>query len=125
MCICLGLQLLCRDSEESPDVEGLGVIDRTVKRFPDSVRIPQFGWNEVQARNDTSLLSNGYAYFANSYQLPTIPEGWNGAVAEYGGSFVAALEKDQTLACQFHLELSGSWGQTLLERWFHRTRETS
>lgn len=121
LCICLGLQLLCGESEESPGATGLGVVDRTVRRFPSSVRIPQFGWNETDARSSCRFMASGYAYFANSYLLPEIPPGWTGATAEYGRTFVAALERDPLLACQFHLELSGPWGQNLLERWLSST----
>jgi imidazole glycerol phosphate synthase glutamine amidotransferase subunit len=115
--VCLGLQLLCETSEESPDVRGLGIIPAQVTRFPDDVRIPQFGWNEVVAQPACDYLSRGYAYFANSYRLTDMPDGWNGAISDHGGSFVAALERGRTLACQFHPELSGKWGGDLLERW--------
>jgi Glutamine amidotransferase len=57
------------------------------------------------------------AYFANSYKLDRVPAGWAGATADHGGSFVAGLERGPVLACQFHPELSGAWGQALLERW--------
>lgn len=121
LCICLGLQLLCSGSEESPDVEGLNVIDRAITRYPESVRIPQFGWNSVEAEDDCTYLRSGYAYFANSYRLTTVPEDWSGARAEHGGTYVAALERSNLLACQFHLELSGKWGQSIFNRWFEQT----
>lgn len=121
LCICLGLQLLCSDSEESPEAQGLNVIDATVSRFPESVRIPQFGWNRVEAERDCSYLRTGFAYFANSYRLPSIPDAWTGATADHGGRYVAALEKSNLLACQFHLELSGKWGQSIFDRWFRET----
>ena len=63
------------------------------------------------------MLSSGAAYFANSYKLDAVPDGWNGAMADHGGEFVAAIERGAVLACQFHPELSGTWGQTLVERW--------
>ncbi|MGM0555697.1 MAG: imidazole glycerol phosphate synthase subunit HisH [Myxococcota bacterium] len=115
--VCLGLQLLCETSEESPGVRGLGIIPSKVTRFPEDVRIPQFGWNEVVAQPDCTYLSTGYAYFANSYRLEGVPDGWSGAISDHGGPFVAALERGRTLACQFHPELSGKWGGDLLGRW--------
>jgi len=115
--ICLGLQVLCERSEESPGVEGLGLIPASVGKFPDSVRVPQLGWNRVDPAPGCALLQPGWAYFANSFRLAEVPDGWHGALSEYGGSFVAALERGNVLACQFHPELSGRWGLELIGRW--------
>lgn len=115
--VCVGMQLLCRDSEESPGARGLGVLDMTVGRFGDVVRVPQLGWNEVTPAPGSRLVEPGWAYFANSYRIDRVPEGWVGAHTEYGGGFVSALELGDVLACQFHPELSGPWGAALLGRW--------
>ena len=118
--ICLGLQLLCRSSQESPGVEGLGIIDAMIERFPtDSPeRIPQMGWNRVQPQSGFELAPEaGFAYFANSYRLVDAPVGWSVCTTEYCGRFVSALCRSNTLACQFHPELSGTWGASLLSRW--------
>ena len=117
LAVCLGLQLLFSSSAESPGIEGLGVIPAQITRFPGSLRVPQLGWNRVNPDDQCRLLTGGYAYFANSYRAERIPDGWAGAYAEYGGDFVAALEKGPILCCQFHPELSGKWGIRLLERW--------
>lgn len=117
LAVCLGLQLLCEQSEESPGARGLGIVPGRVMRFPESVRVPQLGWNLVQAGGDCRLLTSGYAYFANSYRLPAAPDGWAAAEAEHGGRYVAGLERGAVLACQFHPELSGPWGLALLRRW--------
>lgn len=117
LAVCLGLQLLGETSEESPGVAGLGVWTGQARRFPDSVRVPQFGWNQVEPKSSCRYLRAGYAYFANSYRLVESPAGWEPAFSEHGGPFVAALEKGEVLACQFHPELSGAWGRDLLERW--------
>ncbi len=117
LAICLGLQLLATDSEEDPDVPGLGVLPGTASRFPDTVRVPQLGWNAIHASPDCRLLRDGAAYFANSYRLGEIPQGWTGALADHAGPFVAAVERGAVLGCQFHPELSGDWGQSLIERW--------
>ena len=119
LAICLGLQLLCCASEESPGVQGIGAIDATVTRFPDGVRIPQFGWNAVNPTIGASIPA-GFAYFANSYRLAEIPAGWAGATAVHGGPFVAAIERGSVLACQFHPELSGRWGAALIDAWVTR-----
>ena len=117
LAICLGLQLLAAASDEDPGVEGLGVLDATITQFADGLRVPQLGWNRVTAGDGCRILTDGAAYFANSFKLDTIPDGWCGAISEHGGPFVAAVERGPVLACQFHPELSGSWGQSLLERW--------
>lgn len=76
MGICMGMQLFCSDSEESPSVSGLGALPVHVKRFPDTVvRVPQLGWNEIKPDAGCHWLTNGYVYFANSYHLPTVPPG--------------------------------------------------
>lgn len=120
LAICLGMQLLCSSSEESPGVVGLEIFDDRIRRIPDMVRVPQLGWNTITPTAETGMLSRGWAYFANSYRLQEIPEGWSGAIAEYGGEFVAALERGPQLACQFHPELSGWWGARLIRSWVDR-----
>jgi len=115
--ICLGLQVLGTSSEESPGTDGIGVFDAHVSRFGMTVRVPQLGWNCIHPASDCQFLTEGYGYFANSYRLTEVPEGWKGAKADYGGSFVAAIERGPILACQFHPELSGEWGASLIERW--------
>jgi glutamine amidotransferase len=117
LAICVGLQLLCRDSEETPGAKGLGILPLTVTRFPDTVRVPQLGWNRIDADPGCRLLKSGYVYFANSYRVSDVPDGWLGAIADHGGPFVGGLERGAVLACQFHPELSGPFGHTLLERW--------
>jgi imidazole glycerol phosphate synthase glutamine amidotransferase subunit len=117
LCICLGMQLLCESSEESPGVEGLGVVPAKIAKFPSEVRSPQFGWNEVVAGEECRVLRTGYAYFANSYRLAERPDGWDVATTDYGGEFVAAMERGDVVACQFHPEISGEWGLGLLRRW--------
>lgn len=121
LAICLGMQLLCSSSEESRGVNGLGIVNDRIRRIPETVRVPQLGWNKVKPAGATRVLAEGWAYFANSYRLETIPDDWTGATAEYGGEFVAALERGPQLACQFHPELSGAWGAELIRSWADRT----
>jgi glutamine amidotransferase len=116
MAICLGLQILAESSEEAPGVRGLGVLNTGVHRFSASVRVPQLGWNRVVVGPNCRLLEDGFAYFANSYRMQTAPD-WASATADHGGPFVAGVEKGTVLGCQFHPELSGSWGQRLVHRW--------
>ena len=116
LAICVGMQLLFETSDESPGAEGLAVIPGHVGRFGDGVRVPQFGWNEVRPEPACRVLEPGHAYFANRYRALAAP-GCLIATAEHGGRFVAALERGALLACQFHPELSGSYGRRLLARW--------
>jgi imidazole glycerol-phosphate synthase subunit HisH len=118
LAICLGMQLLLDGSKEAPGLPGLGVARGTARRFDERVRVPQIGWNPVTPRDGFEASEAGWAYFANSYRLVDPPPGWTVATAEYGGEFVAAMQKSPTIvACQFHPELSGAWGAKLLRRW--------
>ncbi|MFV9673473.1 MAG: imidazole glycerol phosphate synthase subunit HisH [Acidimicrobiia bacterium] len=117
LAICLGMQLLGEKSEESPQVSGLGAIPESVTRLPQDLTVPQLGWNRVAPDSQSRFLEPGWAYFANSYKLSTVPDGWIGARTEYGGEFISAIERGDVLACQFHPELSGAWGSNLLRRW--------
>ncbi len=132
--ICLGLQLLCEESEESPGVKGLGVLPAKVTRFRgEGVCVPQLGWNRVCVRPCSAagvarsrVFEDGYAYFANSYRVdlftPSDPSA-SLLVAEHGtgrgGEFVAGIElaEGRIAACQLHPELSGAWGLAMLRRW--------
>jgi imidazole glycerol phosphate synthase glutamine amidotransferase subunit len=116
LAMCVGLQVLFEASEESPAATGLAALPGRVGRFPDAVRVPQFGWNRVVPEHGCRLVEPGYAYFANSYRVLEAP-GCAIATAEHGGRFVAALERDGVLACQFHPELSGAYGHELIGRW--------
>jgi len=115
--VCLGMQMLCEGSEESPGVAGLGVIAGTCCRLPPNVRIPHLGWNQVSVESGARFVSHGVAAFANSYALRERPDGWSAAWTTHGVPFVAALERGPMLMCQFHPELSGGYGAALLERW--------
>ena len=125
LAVCLGLQLLCDASDETPGVPGLGVAPGRITRFADTVRVPQLGWNYVQSAGGSPLLESGYAYFANSYKLAAPPAGWSAAYSDHGGRFVAALARGPVLACQFHPELSGPWGLEWLRRWVDAPRATA
>jgi len=117
LAICLGMQLLCASSRESPGEEGLALVPEVVRRFGSGVRVPHLGWNRVEPEEGCRYLERGWAYFAHSYRLEKAPAGFKSAWSEHGGRFVSALERDGLLACQFHPELSGEYGARLLERW--------
>jgi len=117
LAICLGLQLLCDASEEAPGVAGLRLVPGTVTCYPDGVTVPQMGWARITAPSESRVVRSGWAYFANSYRLADPPPGWVVATGEHGGPYVAAVERDGIVACQFHPELSGAYGLDLVRRW--------
>lgn len=125
LAVCVGMQLLCDSSTETPGSVGLGVVKQTVQRFSESVRVPHLGWNRVEPGTDSAYLEPGWAYFANSYRITSLPEGWAGASTDYDGEFVAAMERGAVLALQFHPELSGDWGSGILRRWLTATGAAS
>ncbi|MFT7632850.1 MAG: glutamine amidotransferase [Mariniblastus sp.] len=116
LCICLGMQLLCESSEEAESAKGLGILPFRITRFRSDVKVPQLGWNEVRPTSD-GPYETGEAYFANSFRLESRPKDWGFAETDYGGNFVSSVWRGRTLACQFHPELSGSWGQQVLKNW--------
>jgi len=116
LAMCVGLQILFEASDESPGATGLAAIEGRVGGFPGAVRVPQFGWNRIEPEPGCRYLAPGHAYFANSYRVLAAP-GCKIATAEHGERFVAALERDRVVACQFHPELSGAYGHQLIARW--------
>jgi imidazole glycerol-phosphate synthase subunit HisH len=112
--ICVGMQVLFESSEESPGIEGLGVLPGSVVRF-DNPKVPQIGWNYIEAQR--ADWQSGYVYFVNSYFAR--PD--DGSVvlfsSNYSGRFCAAVQRDNVTAFQFHPEKSGPFGEALLRNW--------
>lgn len=114
---CVGMQLMCRFSEEN-NTTCMGIFDVDVKRFPagPDLKVPHMGWNNIY--NFGSPLTNGlpddaYVYFVHSYAAPVCE--YTIATCEYVRPFSAMLHKDNFYAAQFHCEISGNAGQTVLE----------
>ncbi len=114
--ICLGMQVLATGSDESPGVAGLGVLPGRVTPFGDVPIRPLMGWGAVRGA-PCGLVRDGEAYFVHGFRLTEAPADWQVSWADYGGPYVAALQRGSVLGCQFHPELSGSWGASLLRRW--------
>ena len=113
--ICLGMQLMCRFSEEN-NTQGLGIIDAEVKRFTGTIKIPHMGWNNVQ--HDASGLFSGvkeneYLYFVHSYYVNVCTS--TIAKADYNKPFSAALRKNNFYAIQPHPEKSADGGMKILD----------
>lgn len=119
--ICLGLQLLFEESEESPGVRGLGLLKGKIRRIPEGEgrKVPQIGWNDITL-NPTSRLFTGvpdhsYVYFVHSYYLEAEDRSEVAATTEYGVRIDAAVEAGNIFACQFHPEKSSEVGLQILK----------
>ena len=114
--ICLGMQLLYDESEESPGARGLGILPGCVRKFSGEVKIPHVGWNEVQPEGATAYFSNPEErpsfYFVHSYRVDPVRE--TIGLTEYGGAFSAAVQRENITGFQFHPEKSQDAGLELL-----------
>ncbi|MGI8809675.1 MAG: imidazole glycerol phosphate synthase subunit HisH [Acidimicrobiales bacterium] len=113
--ICVGMQMLYDGSDEAPDVKGMGVLPGRVQLLPDGVKRPQMQWNRLDHRPTPMLAGMEdpvWMYFVHSYA----PEMSDDVVAtcDYGGPVVAAVQRENLWATQFHPEKSGTAGLRLL-----------
>ena len=119
--ICLGLQLLFRSSDESPGVEGLGVLDGEIVSIPpkEGYKIPHMGWNSLKIREGARLFQgigqDPYVYFVHSYYLKADHPEDVAATTEYNVPIHASVEHGNVFACQFHPEKSGDIGLQILK----------
>lgn len=119
--ICLGLQLLFERSDETPGVEGLGILKGEILRIPDGegLKIPHMGWNSLKLQNDGRLFrglwEKPYVYFVHSYYLKAEEEQIVKATTCYGTLIHASVEQDNIFACQFHPEKSSGTGLRILK----------
>ena len=119
--ICLGLQLLFEESEESPGVEGLGILEGKIRRIPEGegLKVPHIGWNSLHLEHNGRLFrnipENSYVYFVHSYYLEAKDPEIVKASTEYGVHIHASVEKNNLFACQFHPEKSSETGLQILK----------
>ena len=119
--ICLGLQLLFEESEESPGVKGLGLLKGKILRIPEhkDLKIPHMGWNSLNINPNSRLFKdipeNTYVYFVHSYYLQAGNPEDVAATTEYSTLIHAAVEHDNIFACQFHPEKSSTLGLRILD----------
>ena len=115
--ICLGLQALFDDSEEAPGVRGLALVGGTVRRFPETARVPHMGWNELEPRQPSRLLAGlrprPHVYFAHSYYAPVTEA--TAAICDYTLPYTALLESGNLFGVQFHPEKSGPLGLEIMK----------
>lgn len=115
--ICIGLQLMCRRSEEG-DTECLGIFDENVKRFQSrDYKIPHMGWNTIHASGESPLFAglekDPYVYYVHSYYAQVGSH--TAATTDYVQPFSAALHRDNFYAVQFHPEKSAWVGEQILK----------
>ena len=119
--ICLGLQLLFKESEETPGAEGLDILPGKILKIPAApgIKIPHMGWNSLEVRPGARLFkglpANPYVYFVHSYYLKAEDEAIVAASTEYSTHIHASVEKDNVFACQFHPEKSSELGLKILK----------
>ena len=119
--ICLGLQLLFERSDETPGVEGLGILKGEILRIPDQpgLKIPHMGWNSLKYPNEGRLFrgipEDSYVYFVHSYYLKAEDESIVTATTEYSTLIHASVESGNVFACQFHPEKSSDVGIQILK----------
>lgn len=121
--ICLGMQLMCRSSEEG-NLSGLGWIDADVKRFQgaslNGLRVPHMGWNTIDTIRHNPLIpleeSEKRYYFVHSYWVDCHNHADAIALTYYGKKFVAAFQRKNLFGVQFHPEKSHRFGTALLQR---------
>ena len=119
--ICLGLQLLFKESEETPGAEGLDILPGRILKIPakEGYKIPHMGWNSLDIREGAKLFkgikNDPYVYFVHSYYLKADDEAIVAASTEYTTHIHASVERDNVFACQFHPEKSSKWGLKILE----------
>ncbi len=120
--ICLGMQLMCNATEEG-NTKGLGIFDVEVKRFDNSVKVPQIGWNQI--RNFKTSLFDGvteesYIYLVHSFYAPISEE--TICETDYGVNYSSGLQKDNFYGTQFHPEKSSDVGEKILSNFLSSTK---
>ncbi|MDW5288424.1 imidazole glycerol phosphate synthase subunit HisH [Formosa sp. PL04] len=117
--ICLGMQLLCKTTEEG-NTKGLGIFQVDVKRFPNTVKVPQMGWNTITDLKSylfKDIPENSYMYLVHSYYAENCKEAI--ALTNYNGEYATAVRHNNFYGVQFHPEKSSIAGAKLLENFLN------
>lgn len=113
--ICLGMQLLCKSTEEG-NTKGLGIFQTDVKRFPNDLKVPQMGWNvikELKSNLFSGIKENEYMYLVHSYYAEHCNE--TISATDYGLNYASALKHKNFYGVQFHPEKSSLAGEQILK----------
>ncbi len=117
--ICLGMQLMCEETEEG-DTKGLGIFPVETLRFPPEDKVPHMGWNQISIKSGDlfeNVKMDSFVYFVHSYYVPV--NEFTASETNYIRPFSASLQKDNFYACQFHPEKSGEIGQQVLSNFIN------
>ena len=117
--ICLGMQLMCLHTEEG-NTKGLGIFNTNVKRFANTVKVPQMGWNlikDLKSNLFETIHENEYMYLVHSYYAEPCKQ--TIATTNYGINYASALQHNNFYGTQFHPEKSGNQGAKLLENFIN------
>jgi glutamine amidotransferase len=117
--ICVGMQMLFEMSEEMGTWRGLGLLPGRVRKFPDTLRIPQIGWNQLHIQRSDPLLAGvedgDYAYFVHSYYCdPATPDDVL-TTTDYGFEYASMVRRGHIWGAQFHPEKSQQVGIQILK----------
>jgi glutamine amidotransferase len=115
--ICVGMQILYKDSEEDPNATGLGVLPGRVRRLPAGLTVPHMGWNTLRAVLDDPLLdgvAGEQCYFVHSFYAEPSDDAHVAATCDYGMAFPCVVRVGRTVGTQFHPEKSSNAGGRLL-----------
>lgn len=120
--ICLGLQLLFPESDETPGVKGLDIFKGTITKIPNqnrTLKIPHMGWNNISIKQKNGIFKDiegePYVYFVHSFYLKAQDKDIVAATTQYGVEIDAAVQKGNIIATQFHPEKSGEVGLKMLK----------
>lgn len=117
--ICLGMQLMCKHSEEG-NTNGLGIFDINVVKFSNEVKVPQMGWNTIYNLKSplfTGIKENEFMYLVHSYYAPLSEN--TIATTNYVHEYSTALQSDNFFGVQFHPEKSGIFGEQILKNFLN------
>jgi glutamine amidotransferase len=117
--VCVGMQMLFEESEEFGTTRGLGFLRGRVRRFPEGLRVPQVGWNQVEWRGGHALAEGiddeSFFYFVHSYFCEAAEETDVLGRTEYGNLYASVVARANVCGVQFHPEKSQSAGLRLLK----------
>jgi glutamine amidotransferase len=125
--ICLGMQLMCKESEEGKLV-GLSLVDAVVKKFnfskDSNLKVPHMGWDYVDIRKESTIMNDldnrSKFYFVHSYFVSCVDVGDVLTYTTYGKEFVSSFEKDNIIGVQFHPEKSHRYGISLFKNFINK-----
>jgi imidazole glycerol phosphate synthase glutamine amidotransferase subunit len=121
--ICLGMQIIFEESEESQGVKGLCIFRGKALRFK-KYKVPQIGWNQLHKIRESKLLDgikdDAFFYFLHGYYVQPQDNDITVGTSDYGLVYTSVIEQGNIYAVQFHPEKSGDNGLKLLKNWIEK-----